>query len=108
MLGTQARAVESKLICCGFTHLDGRVERSVVNVGPKTDDQRGQIETVVIHCDHRSRSNRTAGTLPEREAAISGVSPSVWVRFGSAPAFKRRSTISASPVRLASSSGVTP
>ena len=44
---------------------------------------------------------RTAGTLPDRAAASSGVSPSGCARAGSAPARSSSSIIAASPMRLA-------
>jgi hypothetical protein len=56
----------------------------------------------------RVSSRRTAGTLPDRDAAINGVSPSGWAFEGFAPERRSRSTIAESPTLLACNSGVMP
>ena len=56
----------------------------------------------------RASSAFTTSTDPVRAAVMSGVSPPGSAPFGSAPAFKSRSTMAALPFVHAIESGVTP
>ena len=55
-----------------------------------------------------STSSFAASTLPLRAAAISGVSPSGFVKLGSAPALSSASMIGAEPMMAASASADVP
>ena len=82
MIRSPPRPVERELVGRGITHLDGNVQRSVVDVGAELDERASNVEAIVVDRHHRRRCGvavleievGAAGNQLADERVVSGAS----------------------------------